>query len=224
MKFYYKKLTLILISFHIILLGISQKSNKIVISGGVAFRGVPINVVLQGDRLHIYDFDYDGDEQFESTSFSIDFKKVVLKNKIFLQSSNYFRYNYFREKGFFSTINPPGMNIEKRFKTDHFLDVIYQANIGKKDNWKLKIGLGYGVMNTGTGFTYPKFADTLNPQGNLAYTMTNDSFLFWAPRLSLGISYKKINLMLSVHKSKNQYNTDKFSLWIETKFAYEFSL
>jgi hypothetical protein len=201
---------------------INAQKSGISVLGGIAFRGVPINLVSRGDRLHIYDFTFSGDDQFESKSFSVDIRFPIIANKLFVQSSNYFRYNYFGEKSLFTNGAWGPIIEEKRFKTDHLIDLQYQINIGINRNWKLKTGVGYGVMNTGTGFIYPRYTGMVDSQGKPIYIDTFDTFLFWAPRFSLGSSYKKMNLILSVHKTKNQDNNDKASLWIETKFAYSF--
>ena len=188
-----KKICLMVLLSNLLFLSYSQ-NKRIDIVVGIAFRGVPVNLVSRGDRYHFYHFEYIGDQQFECTSLSLDVSHKLFGTSFYLQLSNYIRYNYFRELNMTAFNTSVGSITERRLKTDHLLDIQYKINLDKKNNWKLKVGVGYGIMNTGTGFTYPKTEDTLNAQGNLVYNFRDDTFLFWAPRFTLGASFKKYNV------------------------------
>jgi hypothetical protein len=186
---------------------------------GLALRGGIHEIEKSRGTLHIYDFNFYGSEQSRSTSLYFGISNEVFNKNWKIELSNYFRYNYFRETQ--ATPTSPYVT-ERRFKTDHFLDLYYNPTIGKKKNVKLKVGAGYGTTNTNTGFTYKFFTETYDANGNPIFVDKRGSFMYSGPRFLLGASYKKLDATFSLLDSKNNNNEALFSLVIESRFSYNF--
>ncbi len=212
------KIIILIISLIITKLGYNQTFNP-QFNIGVAFRGAIHEIEKSRGTLHIYDFVFYGSEQSRSTSLYVGISNEVFNKNWKIELSNYFRYNYFRE----TQATPTSQYVtEKRFKTDHYVDLYYNPIIGKKKIAKLKFGLGYGVTNTNTGFKYKFFTDTYDPNGNPIFVDKQGTFMYSGPRVLLGIAYKKVDLTFSLLDSKNNNNEALFSLWIESRLAYNF--
>ena len=213
-----KKIKIFIICLIIAQLGYNQ-TFKPQFSVGVAFRGGIHEIEKSKATIHIYDFSFYGSEQSRSTSLYVGISNEVFNKNWKIELSNYFRYNYFRETQ--ATPTSPYVT-EKRFKTDHFLDFYYNPTIGKKKNFKLKAGVGYGKTNTNTGFTYKSFTETYDANGNPIFVDKRGSFMYSGPRVLLGASYKKLDATFSLLDSKNNNNEALFSLLIESRFSYNF--
>lgn len=213
-----KKIIVAILSLGITLFGNTQ-TFKPKINIGIAFRGSVHEIEKARYRSYPYNFHYYPSAQSNCQSLSIDVVQDIFGKNWKVELSNYFRYNYFRE-----TQATPASNLvtEKRFKSDHFFDIFYNPALGKKKDWKLKIGIGYGVTNTNTAFNYPRFTGEYDANGNPIIINSFASFQYDGLRAFVGASYKKMGLTIAVFDSKNNNNEDLFSLWIETKFAYSF--
>ena len=213
-----KKASIIIISLIIAQLGYNQTFNP-QFNIGVAFRGGIEEIEKSRGTLHIYDFFFSSLDQSRSTSLYVGISNEIFNKNWKIELSNYFRYNYFRE----TQATPTSQYVtEKRFKTDHYLDLYYNPAIGKKKMLKLKFGVGYGKTNTNTGFTYKFFTETYDPNGNPIFVDRQGTFMYSGPRVLLGAAYKKVDITFSLLDSKNRNNEALFSLWIESRFAYNF--
>lgn len=182
---------------------------------------------LQGNVVFPYDFYYHGFSQSKCKSISLDIATPVFNGNWMLQVSNYFRYNYFREidvndYSAGQTVFYP-LKLEKRFKTDHFINLFYK-NKGKSRKLKLTGGLGFGIMNTGTGFDYQHFTGLYDSNAKPVFETLHDTFSFFTLSAMVGISYKNFSWMSTVYGSKDQYNRPRPTLWIEGKLLYSFKL
>jgi len=213
-----KKIIFFITSLIIVQVGNNQTS-KPQFNAGIAFRGGIHEIEKSKTTTHIYDFNFYGSEQSRSTSLYFGVSNKVFNKNWKIELSNYFRYNYFRETQ--ATPTSP-YTIERRFKTDHFIDLYYNPTIGKKKNVKLKVGLGYGITNTNTGFTYKSFTENYDANGNPIFADKRGTFMYSGPRLLFGASYKKWDATFSLLDSKNNNNEALFSLLIESRFAYNF--
>lgn len=221
-----KFLKLLIIFFYITFLGNAQ-TFKPTISIGVATRGYSIPLQLPGDVLFPYDFYHDGYTQFKCKSIALDLSTPVFNGNWMLQVSSYFRYNYFREidvndYSAVQTVIYP-LKLEKRFKTDHFVSLYYKKQ-GNPRKLKLTGGVGFGVMNTGTGFDYKHFTGFYDNNGKPIFETLHDTFSFFTPCVMVGVSYRNLSWVSTVYGSKDRHNRPRPTLWIEGKLAYSFRL
>lgn len=194
---------------------------------GVATRGYPIPLQLPGNVFFPYDFHYSSSSQFKCKSIALDISTLVFNGNWTFQVSNYFRYNYFREIDVndYSTVQTViyPLKLEKRFKTDHIVSLYYKKQ-GNPRKLKLTGGVGFGVMNTGTGFDYKHFTGFYDNNGKPIFETLHDTFSFFTPCVMVGISYRNLSWISTVYGSKDQHNRPRPTLWIEGKLAYSFRL
>jgi hypothetical protein len=219
-----KKIAVTIIGSCLMLFGNAQGFHP-EINVGLAIRGSSTQLKPRGNVLHPYDFFYNSTRQFRSNSLALGIAHEIFNKNWRVELSNYCRYNYFREINETApSSTTPIIRTEKRFKTDHFLDFYYNPTIDKKKIWKIKLGLGYGIMNTGTGFTYKRFTGNYDSSGNPIFVQERDTFGFSSWHAMIGAAYKKLNATITVNQSKDNNNEYRPSIWIETKFAYQFTL
>jgi hypothetical protein len=127
--------------------------------------------------------EFDALKHFNNYNLSLDVSKTLFREKFILQLSNYIRYghnHYERNDDLYSKREV------KRFKTDHFLDIVYNW---KKNHWKnfsFLVGAGYGVMNVNTLYRFNQVI-AIDSSGNPYKVPVIGWFEFNAPRLLLGV-------------------------------------
>lgn len=110
----------------------------------------------------------------------------------------------------------------KSMKYDLFLDVIYlfkkKKNMNKPDRIYLFAGAGFGQMNYNTKFKYKHTEYDFN--NNPIERERTGSFMFLAPRVTIGALYKKLQGSFVVHGTPDDTYEPNPTIWMEFKLTY----
>lgn len=199
-------------------MGYGQVNKKISVELGIAFRGAAIVLADKPFVRNPYGFSYSSTKLFRNKSFAIDIKKNIFSKRYFLELSSYFRYGHFHDERDQATGTTKEL---KRFKHDHFLDLLYEFGKQKPGHIIFTLGAGYGYMNIGTGFTYNMYWGN-DAAGNPIVTPVKGTFQFAAPRLIVGLRRNRLQGFIIVHGTPDEEFESNPTLCIETKFTYSF--
>ena len=155
---------------------------------------------------------------YQDFNLSIDISKGLLKNKLGIELSSYFRYGHSHYQ---RDVDLQNRTEIKKFKADLFLDVFYISNPtkGKLKGLQFKIGAGYGTMNMNTGYDYIQF-DGIDGSGNVMTSRRIGGFRFSAPRLLLGVNSGRFNLWFNIHGTPDTSYEPYPTIWNELKLSY----
>lgn len=155
------------------------------------------------------------------TYLSLDFGQLIIKDKFIVEAANYFTYSSFRyvRESIFSQIS----TTEYRFKHDHIISIKYQIN-NKRSKTKYFAGLGFGIMNLGTKFTYDIF-EGFDSNGNPILKSGNKgNFSYFAPRVSFGIKKYNVNAEVSIYSTRDEMHNKNPTILPEFKLYYNLKL
>ena len=141
-------------------------------------------------------------------------QKLPGKNNITIAFSNAFSFS--KDRALKKIITDPRDAYTKRYKRDHFIDVINSFNT-KNKSLKFIVGIGAGLMNCGTNFK-------IEPIGPLAYISSDiiGTDRNFATRLQVGIQKFPFKMMaVGSYIGREQLSYPKLSL--EWKIAYTIS-
>ena len=204
-----KKITIIFItSLLFFKSSFSQIWQKPKISFGFAFRPIPLLKQLEKETT-IFGIRSEFMEDNRTRIFIDIEEKLPGKNKLYLSFSNYISLEKIL---LFSKQNSPttGVNV-KRYKRDYFLNLtnVFKA---KKNRPKVILGLGAGIMNCGTKYTFTEEV--------FGYTYpTYYSERVFATSYIAGFQWESIKATLNLRSFGSQ-NLQIPKLWLEGKFAY----
>lgn len=179
------------------------------VSIGTAFRLLPWYKYVSKEKYFLgLSSSLDMDNR---TRLSIDIEeKLPGKNNFYISSSNYISF----EKVEAFTVTKPGAASEriKRFKRDHFLNLIYVVKTKSKKPKAAFIGLGAGIMNCNTKYV---FSEDI-------YGFTYRTFYsqrVFATNFIAGIQYEALKGTVTLHS----FGAENFQIpknWLEVKFSY----
>ena len=138
-----------------------------------------------------------------------------------LQLSNYFSYNYLAT--LYDSLNINSKTISA-FKYDIFFDALYEIRLKKFKRSFIYIGAGVGRMNISKKFDYNYPTGVRDNNSNQIFEKRSTSLSFFAPRLSVGFSFKNISSFLVAHGTPDNDFKSNPSLWLEYKVLYSFKL
>ncbi len=137
------------------------------------------------------------------------------------QLSNYFSYNYLVT--ILDSLNRPVEDLNS-FKYDVFVDVSYRAGFRKFKHSFIHISAGFGRMNMSKKFDYDFPTGERDTNGNRIFERRSTSLPFWAPRLSIGFSYRNLMAFVTAHGTPDEDLNPNPSLWVEYRVLYNIQL
>ena len=186
----------------------SQLWQKPKLSAGIAFRFLPWDKQKEKETriFNIYS-DFESDN---NTRIFIDFdEKIPGKNNLVISLSNYISLE--KILLFTKRINPSNFFQVSRYKRDHFINITNTFK-SKKNRPKVILGLGAGIMNCGTKYTFK--------EDIFGYTYpTYYSERVFATSFIAGFQWESTKATLNLRSFGSQ-NLQIPKLWLEGKFAY----
>jgi hypothetical protein len=152
----------------------------------------------------------------------IDIRICCFKNKdLFLQLSNYIRNTNVTTK-----FNPLTLKYDiedKRIRTDHVLELLYQFKLKKNAQLHFFLAGGLGKMNTNGKLKY-NYYNGDNPNGTPIIDSAVKNYSFFAPKISVGICYKNFNATISSYATPDDEYDSNPTLLVEYKLSYGIKL
>lgn len=211
---------LFLISFSVITY--AQLKNAPKINVGIARR--PELFELENDFFrprYTKGYQFYGLSYMKPTALALELSQRLNHERWLVQFSNYFSYNYLVTP--VDSFNRPKKDL-KSFKYDCFIDVNYEIRFRKFKHSFIYVGVGIGRMNISKKFDYNYPTGELDNNGNIVFTPRSTSLSFWAPRISVGFEFRKINAFVTAHYTPDEDLDSNPSLWVEYKLLYSFQL
>lgn len=187
----------------------SQIWQKPKISSGLAFRVLPFT--KYNDRqTTIYDIREYQDEDNKSRFFIDIDEKLPGKNNLSISFSNSITFE--RIPIFSKFDNTTGESIYiKRYKRDYFLNLKNKFK-SKKNKFNFFVGLGAGLLNCGTAYTFNRAVYGFNYRTFYTQRVFTTNYI-------LGFETSHLQISLVVHSFGSQ-NLQIPKIWLEPKFAY----
>lgn len=188
---------------------------------GLAHRIEPITLKNKNYNKNIYGFEYEVIGNCTNLTFDIFDTVKINKLPLIVSVSNYFSYTYFRTNR--DILTGQNTDTENRFKHDHFIEIHIPIKT-KKTNTSFLFGIGFGVMNVGTGFKYDYITGLVDSTGSpIINKETKANFAFVSPKITGGIGYKKLAFLLSIYSTPERLNSKLLTIWIESKINFYLS-
>lgn len=194
------------------------------INVGIAYRGIPETIsggsAIQSANIGI---SYDRINHYKGYNFNINLIFPIGNKNWYLQLANYGRYGHMKYENIYGIPWIFDTTELNNFKTDHFLDVLKKISLGKKKKAALQLGLGFGIMNTNTKYSWQQLI-RIDAAGNRFYQTRSNSLDFFSKRFIIGYSYNKINFSVIAHEAKLIFNPTAYNWWLEANLNYSFSI
>jgi hypothetical protein len=191
---------------------LAQTKKQIDISPTLSYRGYILELSNYNVRTHYPGYTNEFDKQFGLRSLGVDFSSDLIKGRLSVLLSSYFRYSYLY---FDKTLNKE----VKSFKTDLFADCFY--NFGIKENRKFIFfaGIGLGKVNLGTKFKYA-FKPAIDSGGNPYLKEAVGTFAFNTARVLVGLKKKRWAITINVIGTPDEDKNPNLSATLEGKISY----
>ena len=132
-------------------------------------------------------------------------QKIPGRNNFSINLSNYFTRFNIRS----NSINGPK---DYRLKRDHFIDFTNSFK-SKKNRPHFVLGVGTGLMNCGTKFTYIRNTNVVDSNAKATQR-------FLAPRLIIGAQNDGLNASLIFHGTPDQQGEQYPTIWMEIRLGF----
>ncbi|MBL0145823.1 MAG: hypothetical protein IPP48_08735 [Chitinophagaceae bacterium] len=222
------KIILLLFLFPLTLDLHSQSKNKIGVELGLSYRQALIELKnypyrTTGRYYNQMGYIFEGITPLSRVFMPTICINYLFNNKNRLQVSNYFYKNYL------ATLLDSNNKVKERikaFKYDGFIDFVHGLKNRKGKNINFEFGAGLGVMNISKSFSYTDYEGKVE-NGlfiRVARTMNQKPIIFFAPRVIIGVEYKKMRGQIITYITPDEDLDNKISLWFEGKLSYSFFL
>lgn len=227
-----RKLGLIAFIFLCILGEVNGQDGGVGLSIGVAYRGRPQpidrNLSQIGNPIipRYEGLESNDNLHYSSLNFNVNFSISLNKNgRWHLQIANYIRRNHNSFEQMPNTISSPSITEKEvyRTKTDHLIDLLKFFPLNSKKSKFLKLGLGYGLMNTNTEYSWQKYVG-LGANGEPIFITNTNSLDFWGKRFIIGFTAKRMNYSLIAHESNSIDFPLAYNWWVEVNLNYSFTI